>query len=322
MNSSSESTRPLREKAPERLRVVVLMGGPDAEHEVSLRSGAQVLLALQASGLEATSLVVDRPEVEALRGLDADVVFPVLHGPFGEGGPLQERLEAAGVAFVGCGSSASRLGMDKLACKRIVSAVGVPTPEAEPLVPGMPTRIEPPAVIKPIDDGSSVGVRLCDSPRDVAEARQELEPRFERLMIERRIRGREITVGLLDGHPLPIIEIVPAKGFYDFEAKYLRDDTRYLVDPPIEPRFADACRLHAVAAWNAIGCRDLARVDFLLDHDGPWFLEINTMPGMTDHSLLPKAAAKAGCSMPVLCRSLVERAWSRGARTAAATIEA
>ncbi len=322
MNSSSESTRPLREKAPERLRVVVLMGGPDAEHEVSLRSGSQVLLALQASGLDARAIVVDRPDLEELRRLDADVVFPVLHGPFGEGGPLQERLEAAGVAFVGCGSAASRLGMDKLASKRIVSAAGVPTPEAESLVAGMPTRIEPPAVIKPIDDGSSVGVRLCETPRELAEARRELEPRFPRLMIERLVRGREITVGLLDGHPLPIIEIVPAKGFYDYEAKYLRDDTRYLVDPPIEPRFAEACRRHAVAAWNAIGCRDLARVDFLLDAEGPWFLEINTMPGMTDHSLLPKAASKAGCSMPVLCRSLVERAWARGARTAAATIEA
>lgn len=303
------------------LRVAVLMGGPDAEHEVSLRSGSQVLQALQEAGLEATAIVVDRPEVEDLRRLDAEVVFPALHGPFGEGGPLQERLEAAGVAFVGCGSAASRLGMDKLACKRVVAAAGVPTPEAEPLVPGLPSRIETPAVIKPVEDGSSVGVRLCDTPRELAEARRELEPRFPRLMIERRVRGREITVGLLDGHPLPIIEIVPAHGFYDYEAKYLRDDTRYLIDPTIDASVAEACRRLAVVAWNAIGCRDLARVDFLLDEDGPWFLEINTMPGMTDHSLLPKAAAKAGCPMPVLCRTLAERAWSRSTRPAAAPIE-
>ena len=298
------------------LRVVVLMGGPDAEHDVSLRSGSQVVAALENSGLVVTPLVVDRPSVETLRELDADVVFPVLHGPFGEGGPLQERLEAAQVPFVGCGSSAARLGMDKLACKQAVAAAGVPTPEAERLRPGLPSRLEPPVVIKPIDDGSSVGVRLCSTPRDVAEARRVLEPRFERLMIERLVHGREITVGLLDGHPLPIIEIVPAEGFYDYQAKYLRDDTRYVIDPSIDPSHAEQCRRHAIAAWQAIGCRDLARVDFLLDEDGPWFLEINTMPGMTDHSLLPKAAAHAGCPMPMLCRSLVERAWARATQGA------
>lgn len=304
------------------LRVAVLMGGPDAEHEVSLRSGTQVVAALREAGLEVTPLVVDRPGIEELRSLEADVVFPVLHGPFGEGGPLQERLEAAMVPFVGCGSAASRLGMDKLACKRAVAAAGVVTPEAEVLLPGLPSRLEPPVVIKPVDDGSSVGVRLCETPRDVVEARQELEPRFKRLMIERLVRGREITVGLLDGHPLPIIEIVPAEGFYDYQAKYLRNDTRYVIDPPIEPSHAERCRRDAAAAWKAIGCRDLARVDFLLDDDGPWFLEINTMPGMTDHSLLPKAADRAGCPMPMLCRSLVERAWSRSRVAASAASEA
>ena len=300
------------------LRVAVLMGGPDAEHDVSLLSGAQVVAALRAAGLHATPFVVDRPSVDELRRLEADVVFPVLHGPFGEGGPLQERLEAAMVPFVGCGSAASRLGMDKLACKRAVAAAGVPTPDAEVLMPGLQSRLEPPVVIKPTDDGSSVGVRLCPTPKDVADARRDLEPRFERLMIERLVRGRELTVGLLDGHALPIIEIVPAEGFYDYEAKYLRNDTRYLIDPPIDPSHAEQCRRHAVAAWQAIGCRDLARVDFLLDDDGPWFLEINTMPGMTDRSLLPKAAERAGCPMPMLCRSLAERAWSRS-RAAAST---
>ena len=304
------------------LRVTVLMGGPDAEHDVSLRSGSQVVAALRESGLQVTPFVVDRPSIDELRALEADVIFPVLHGPFGEGGPLQERLEAAGVPFVGCGSSASRLGMDKLACKRAVAAAGVPTPEAEPLIAGLPSRLEPPVVLKPIDDGSSVGVRLCSTPREVAEARRDLEPRFERLMIERLVRGREITVGLLDGHPLPIIEIVPAEGFYDYQAKYLRDDTRYVIDPSIDPTHAEQCRRHAVAAWQAIGCRDLARVDFLLDEDGPWFLEINTMPGMTDHSLLPKAATHAGCPMPMLCRLLVERAWSRARLAASAVAKA
>lgn len=301
------------------IRVAVLKGGPDAEHEVSLRSGGEVAKALRTFGdLEVLEEVIDRPSVEDLRVLGVDVVFPALHGPFGEGGPLQDRLEEAGVPYVGCGPDASRLGMDKLACKRRVAARGVPVLEDDHLIEGVPSRLEPPVVVKPIDDGSSVGVRLCRTAAEFAAARRDLHPRFKRLMAERMIRGREITVGILDGHALPLVEIVPAVEFYDYEAKYLRDDTRYVVEPVLPAGITDACRRHAVAAFEAVGARDLARIDFLVDADGPWFLEVNTMPGMTDHSLLPKAAARVGCSMPALCRLLVDRALARSSSIGAA----
>lgn len=295
-----------------RPRIAVLMGGPDAEHEVSLWSGGQVARALREQGrFEVLEVVVDRPQDSEIHALDADAIFPVLHGPYGEGGPLQEILEAAGVPYVGSGPEASRAGMDKLSSKAIAAAAGVPTPEAERLVAGVPMRLEGEVVIKPIDEGSSVGVRLCRTAAEVAAARRELEPRHPRLMAERWIRGRELTVGLVDGHPLPIIEIVPATGFYGYEEKYLRDDTRYLLEPTLPEGVADACRRCAAMVWTAIGCRDLARVDFLLDSRGPWFLEVNTMPGMTDHSLVPMAAARAGLSMAALCEGLVERALAR-----------
>jgi D-alanine-D-alanine ligase len=294
-----------------RTKVAVLMGGPDAEHEVSLASGTRVADALEAHGrFEVVRRVVDRPDAATLRSLDADAVFPVLHGPFGEGGPLQDALEAAGVPYVGSGPMAARRGMDKLESKRLAAGRGVPTPEAIDPAQEPPGRLEPPVVVKPVDEGSSVGVRLCGSAFEVAEACRELAGR--RLMIERLVPGRELTVGIVCGQPLPIVEIVPAEGFYDYEAKYHRDDTRYEVDPPLDPRHAEACRRHALAIWEAVGCRDLARVDFMLDADGPWFLEVNTMPGMTGHSLLPMAADRAGLPMPELCGLLVAAALARG----------
>lgn len=304
-----------RADAADRLRVVVLMGGPDAEHEVSLWSGGQVAKALRSlDRFEVLEVVVDRPTAAELLAIDAAVAFPVLHGPYGEGGPLQETLEAAGIAYVGSGPEASRIGMDKLAAKAAVAAAGVPTPRAERLVPGVPIALEGEIVVKPTDDGSSVGVRLCRNPSEAEAARRELQPRHPRLMAEQMIRGREVTVGLVDGHPLPIIEVIPASGFYGYEEKYLRDDTRYILEPELPDGVAEACRRHAAAAWTAIGCRDLARIDFLVDRRGPWFLEINTMPGMTDHSLVPMAAARAGLSMAALCEGLVDAALARRRR--------
>jgi len=298
-----------------RPRVAVLMGGPDAEHEVSLASGTRVADALEAHGGWTVSRhVVDRPDAAALRDLaadvGADVVFPVLHGPFGEGGPLQEALEAAQTPYVGSDSHASRRGMDKLESKRLARTCGVPTPAAIDLGREPAGRLEPPVVVKPVDEGSSVGVRLCRTAAAVEEARRDLAGR--RLMLERLVPGRELTVGIVHGEVLPIVEVVPAEGFYDYQAKYHRDDTRYEIDPPLPSGIAESCRRHAMAIWNVVGCRDLARVDFMLDEEGPWFLEVNTMPGMTDHSLVPMAAERAGLSMPELCAVLVSAALRRG----------
>jgi D-alanine-D-alanine ligase len=303
------------------IRVAVLMGGPDAEREVSLASGEQVALALeQDAGFEVIRRTVDRPGAAELLELGADAIFPVLHGPFGEGGPLQEILESTGLPYVGCRPRAAALAMDKLATKMLADGVGVPTPPSRELRPGEPLDLEPPLVLKPANEGSSVGLRICHDRAAAEAARRELEPVTPRLMAERYVRGREVTVGVVNGETLPIIEIRPAVEFYDYEAKYTREDTAYLLDPELPPGVADALRRHTLAVWNRLGCRHLARADFLVDSTAPhvpWFLEINTMPGMTTHSLVPKAARHAGIGMTALCGGLVHRAIADAARLAA-----
>jgi D-alanine-D-alanine ligase len=293
--------------------VLVLGGGPDAEHEVSLNSSGAVAQALRRGGEYTVEYrVFERITGAELRALPGDVVFPALHGPFGEGGPLQDLLEASGRPYVGCGPRAARLAMDKMATKMAAARVGVPTAEScvinvnDELLP-----FPPPSVVKPVHDGSSVGLHLIkrDADWNVARAavREDVQSKPGRVyMAERFIAGRELTVGLLDGKPLPIVHIVPADGPYDYEAKYTRDDTRYELDPELPAGVADRLRRDSVTLAEAIGVRHLARVDFILDGQGRhWLLEINTMPGFTSHSLVPMAARHAGIEMPALCTQLV-----------------
>jgi len=308
-----------------RLHVLVLMGGPDAEREVSLKSGSMVADALRRAGVTVEERIIDRPSVEDLRAMPGDVIFPVLHGPFGEGGPLQELLEADGRPFVGSRPRAARMAMDKLATKTLARRLGIPTPPSRALRAGDACDLAPPLVIKPIDDGSTVDVFICRAQSEIENALAAIfggSRRRDRVMAERFIEGREITVGWVLGQTLPIIEIVPADGFYDYEAKYLRNDTDYVLAPeepeswahmrtkrpPLDARSAALARGFTEELVRGIGARHVARVDFMVDADGPWLLEINTMPGFTDHSLVPKAAAHAAIDFPTLCRSLVEAA--------------
>ena len=309
-----------------RIRTLVLKGGPDAEHDVSLMSAAEVAAALRrAEDLDVIELEVDRPSAEALAAHRPDVVFPVLHGPYGEGGPMQELLESMGVAYVGCRPRAAATAMDKVLTKALVSEIGVPTPPSRELPAGAtidPTVIDlaPPLVVKPANEGSSVGLSICQTAAEAHAAAAALAAKGKRVLVERYIKGREVTVGIIDGpsgtEVLPIIEIVPAVAFYDYEAKYHREDTRYLLDPTLPAGVADDLRRFTRAVWDRIGCRDLARADFLVETlpDGratAWFLEINTMPGMTTHSLVPKAAAHRGVDMTALCAGLVRQAAAR-----------
>jgi D-alanine-D-alanine ligase len=197
-----------------------------------------------------------------------------------------------------------------------VAEVGVPTPTAQVIGPGDALTLPAPLVLKPCDEGSSVDLRICLDAAQVERARAELHPHRSTLLAEAFIRGRELTIGMLADRDLPLIEVRPKCGTYDFEAKYLRDDTQYLLDPPLPTGVAEAIRRHARAAWNRLGLRDVARMDFMLDERGPWFLEANTMPGFTDHSLVPKAAAHAGVPMERLVRMLVEGAATRAGRAA------
>jgi D-alanine-D-alanine ligase len=294
-------------------------------------SGREVAAALRESGrFNVREQIIDRPDVEELRRLldsstgsvsnsnhqktTTDVVFPVLHGHWGEGGPLQDLLEVIGVPYVGSRPKAARLAMDKLVTKTMISGLGIATPPSRQLMPDDECDLEPPLVLKPVDDGSSVDLRICHTTDEMVQARRELHPRRGRLMAEHYVRGREITTGIVRGEALPLIEIVPSEAvtFYDYEAKYERDDTRYIVDPALPEEVAGQCRDWALQVFHLLGCRDVARVDFMVDDAGPWFLEINTMPGFTTHSLVPMAACHVGQPMAELCASLVEAATARG----------
>ena len=296
------------------MRVLVLKGGPDAEREVSIKSGAQVAAALTRANAQVNEITIDRLELAELQALSGDVIFPVLHGPWGEGGPLQEILEQDGRPYVGCGPAAARLAMDKTATKNSVAQIGVPTPAACEVVMGKPITVKLPLVIKPSNDGSSVDLRICRTPEELVSARQQLEGRRPRLLAEEYIQGREFTVGILNGKVLPLIEIKANSGVYDYQAKYLRNDTQYILEPDISTELKDAMNRYSLLCWQGLGLRDVARVDFMADERGPWFLEVNTMPGFTDHSLVPKAAKHAGISMEQLVLELAQGALNRAAK--------
>jgi D-alanine-D-alanine ligase len=297
--------------------VLVLGGGPDAEREVSLVSSKAVAAAIDRSGsFRANYQIIDRATLGDLKGMEGGVIFPVLHGGWGEGGPLQDLLEADGRPFVGCRGSAARLAMDKLATKLLASQLGVPTQPAS--VYNARDRACPfafPVVLKPVHEGSSVGVHICRTEADwanaIAKVASDVKQHPSRVyMVERAVLGgSELTVGMLDGKPLPPIEIKPSVEFYDYEAKYHRNDTQYVVDPTLPAGVGGAIQGFAKKMFDGLGARHLSRVDFLLDGTGKvWLLEVNTLPGFTDHSLLPMAANRQGLPMERLCASLVQMA--------------
>lgn len=300
--------------------VLVLTGGPDAEREVSLESAAAVAAALRAAGHDTTEAEIDEHDASALAALleamPRDVVFPAIHGPFGEGGPLQDLLTAAGRSYVGAGPRAARLAMDKVATKTTAAALGAavtPTAVFDPADPALP--IDLPFVLKPVREGSTIGLSICRTRQAWALAHKAAKRRARPAMIEPLLSGREVTVGVLEGRSLPLVEIAPASGVYDYQAKYERDDTRYAVRPALPPGAAERATRDALALATAIGCTDLARADFIVTPDGvPWLLEINTMPGFTSHSLVPMAARAAGLELPELCSRLVARAAARAWR--------
>ena len=295
------------------LSALVLGGGVGSERDVSIAGAAAVAAALERAGFAVHREIVERLTADDLARLPGDVVFPVLHGPWGEGGPMQDLLERDGRPYVGSGPAASRLAMDKMALKLIAAGLGIATPSAcvfDADDPGRPLPL--PVVVKPVREGSTVGLMVCRTEVEWDHARRAAARSGGAHMIERLIAGREVTVGVVGGEKLPVIEIVPADGFYDYDAKYSRDDTRYIVNPDIPSRVADEITAATLELFDAIGARHIARADFIIDDAGEaWFLELNTMPGFTDHSLVPMAArARPGgaWAMPDLCARLIDGA--------------
>jgi D-alanine-D-alanine ligase len=303
------------------LPVLVLRGGIDRERSVSLKSGAAVAAALREAGADVTEADVtpdDTTALDAFRAASGEgVVFPALHGPWGEGGGMQRLLELAGVRFVGCSAKIAKRCMDKVAAKAFWDiglpdvTRGVPTPRYERVhsvqdVQGLDWVDRTGAVAKPLDEGSSYGLQLVDDRNGLEVAVAHLLTMHPRILIEQRIRGKELTVGIVGGQVLPTIWIRPGDGVYDFASKYERSDTAYCFDLQEDDAIAETVSAVAWRAAERVGTTDLCRVDLMLGADGvPWVLEVNTMPGFTDHSLLPMAAARHGWPMPELCARLV-----------------
>jgi D-alanine-D-alanine ligase len=296
--------------------VTVLYGGPSAEREVSLVSGRAVAGGLREAGHDVYEVDI-RPEDLSPLDRPCDVVFPVLHGAWGESGELQEILEQRGLPFVGSGSRASRLGMDKADTKRAWEAAGLPTPPYQVVQTGQDSKwtITAPCVVKALESGSSIDVVICKTDEQFHQAAREILAKHGAVLVEKFIKGPELTVGLLEEQPLAPIRIVPKREWFDYEAKYKASDTEHRFDTGLPADVVERCRELAREANAVVAARDLARVDIMLDEaDGfaPYLLEINTLPGFTPRSLLPEAAAHGGTPFVQLVDRLARRAHARG----------
>lgn len=304
-------------KQQDKLRVVVLMGGVGGERDVSLESGRAVADGLREAGHEAIPCDVTEPSLAGVRETKADACFVALHGTFGEDGTVQQLLENMDLPYTGSGPIASRLGMDKPATKRLLIRHSIPT--ADYFIISRMHGIEQtalqaeqfgyPLICKPAASGSSLGVSIVKEPaalpQAVALARQE----GDTVLVERYVRGRELTVGVLEGEALPMIELVVGRQFFDYEAKYKDKRTRYITPVSLLPTLYRKASEAAVRAYEAIGCRHMARVDMIYGYDGKLYvLELNTIPGFTPRSLVPMAAAQVGISFPELCDRIVRAA--------------
>ncbi len=293
-------------------KVAVLFGGTSAEREVSLSSGSRVLAALSGQGIDAHPFDPAEQPLDALKGYDR--AFVALHGRHGEDGTIQGALELMHIPYTGSGVMASALGMDKFRTKLLWQAAGLPIPEYALLDANSDfAEIEEtmglPLFVKPAHEGSSIGISKVKAPGELAAAYAEAA-RYDSLVIaEKGVMGGEYTVGILGDQALPIIKIEPATEWYDYEAKYNRDDTRYLCPCGLPQAQELEIRRQALEAFRILGGRGWGRVDFLMDDEGRhYFLEVNTAPGMTDHSLVPMAARVAGLEYPALVRRVLEMA--------------
>ena len=301
-------------------KVAVLMGGWAAEREISLKSGNAVLAALKAAGVDAHGVDAGRDVIEVLTRGAYDRAFVILHGRGGEDGVVQAALELADIPYTGSGVLASALGMDKWRSKLLWQAAGLPVPdyvllEADSDAEAVAARLGLPLFVKPVNEGSSIGVTKVKAAAELRAA-FEAASRYDRLILaERYLGGGEYTVPILAGEALPVIRIVPATEFYDYEAKYFRDDTQYRCPCGLEPAQEQALQALALQAFRVLGGRDWGRIDILLDAQGnPYLLEANTIPGMTDHSLVPMAARVRGIDFQSLCLRILETSLERDER--------
>jgi D-alanine-D-alanine ligase len=295
-------------------KVAVLLGGKSAERPVSLKSGGMVLAALRSRGVDAHAFDPSTQGIDALLAERFERVFIALHGRFGEDGTVQGILEWLGIPYTGSGVLASALAIDKLRTKQLWQAGGLPTPPYELLsastdLAAVAKRLGIPLMVKPANEGSSIGMTKVRAASGLDEA-YALAVNYDRVVLaERFIEGTEITGGILGDEALPLIRVETPRDFYDYDAKYVSDDTRYIIPSGLDDAKERLVRQLCLDAFHALGCRGWGRVDLMLDRAGnPYLLEVNTAPGMTDHSLVPMAARAVGLSYEDLCIRILEGA--------------
>ncbi|MBN1787872.1 MAG: D-alanine--D-alanine ligase [Sedimentisphaerales bacterium] len=306
---------------PDGLKVAVLMGAFGAERQISLLSGKCIADALRKiPELEVIEHDYSADSPQILDDKSIDVFFLAFHGEFGEGGQMQQLCEQKGLIFTGCDSVSSRLAFDKAAFKRACQKANLPVPKAVEIksadqladIDSELKQMGEKFVIKPVRQGSSVGIQIVEGLEKAKIAAEECSSQFSNCLIEEFITGRELTVGILENKPLPVIEIKTAHQFYDYDAKYNDDHTQFLFDTIQDTEILSKINSIALESFNTIGCRDFSRVDMILSEDNtPFVIEINTIPGFTTHSLLPKAAAKGGIDMSQLCLRIIKSALER-----------
>ncbi len=297
-------------------QIGVLMGGISAEREISLSTGEAIAKALKDRGYEVCLIDVGHDIVERLISHRIRVAFIALHGRFGEDGTIQGMLEIMRIPYTGSGVLASALSMDKIMSKYVFTAQGIPTPAYQILQAneGAQEALEKldfpfPIVVKPASEGSTIGVVIVQDKEGLVEAIEHARQYDHRLLVEEYIKGKEITLSVLNGQPLPIIEIAPKGGFYDYRAKYTKGETEYIMPPRLPFMAQEAAERAGLNAYKALGCEGCARVDMMADERGKVFiLEVNTMPGMTETSLVPKAARFAGIDFPELVEKILKGA--------------
>jgi D-alanine-D-alanine ligase len=289
-------------------KIGVLMGGMSSEREISIKSGEAVLNALKSRGYDVVAIDADKDVGHKIEELSIDVAFIALHGKYGEDGSIQGLLEMTGIPYTGSGLLSSALCMDKSIAKIFLEHEGIRCAKGETYTRGQELKValEFPLIVKPACEGSTIGISIVEDKDALNEAVQGAFQHDEKVLIEELIKGRELTVSVLDGRILPIIEIKPKDGFYDYKAKYEKGMTEFEVPASLTPEVESVVRGAALRAYEVLGCSGVARVDIMLDSDGlPFVLEVNTVPGMTELSLLPMAAECAGISYEDLAEEIL-----------------
>ncbi len=292
-------------------RVAVLYGGKSAERAVSLKSGAAVLAALQGAGVDAYGIDADETLAEQLLGQRPDRVFIALHGRGGEDGSLQGLLESLQIPYTGSGVMASAVGMDKLRTKQIWQSLGLPTPKYAMLrsaeqCAAIVEQLGTPLIIKPLHEGSSIGMAKADSLQQLQDAWESARSYDDEALVEQWVHGAEFTVAILDGQALPPIRLRTPHTFYDYDAKYQANDTQYLCPCGLPAEQEAQLKALSLQAFEAVGCKGWGRVDVMQDEQGHFYLlEVNTVPGMTDHSLVPMAAKATGFEFDALVLAIL-----------------